>query len=107
MTINQKTRQTVNEYLHAICKDYRNQIPLGDIFTALRRAGLVAVQEDGREWAGLLCGREGRAMIEVAPVLTATRKPDGLAFTAADNIALNLSWYKMESGRYETNAYLA
>ena len=108
MTINQKTRQTVNEYLHAICKDYRDKIPLGDIFAALRKAGLVAIQEDGRAWTGMLCGREGKAMIEVATVMSARTTPEhDLTFQPADNVALNLSWYKMETGRYETNAYLA
>ena len=107
MRIEAKTRRIVNEYLHGICQGYRPQIPMGDILTALRKAGLVAVQEDGREWAGLLCGREGQAHIDVAPVLTAKRQPDGLEFTPADNAMLCLSWYKMESGRYETNAYLS
>lgn len=108
MTITAKIRKQVNDSLHAISLGYKNQIPLGDIFAALRKAGLVAIQEDGRAWTGMLCGREGKALIEVAPVMSAKVTPErDLTFKPADNVSLSLSWYKMESGRYETNAYLA
>lgn len=108
MTITQKIRNQVNTALHSLCKDYRQQIPLGDIFAALRKAGLVAVQEDGRAWTGMLCGREGRTTIDVAPVLSAQiNQEKTLTFQPVDNAALSLSWYKHETGRYETNAYLA
>lgn len=108
MTLAAQIRRHVNDALYALCKGYRNQIPLGDIFAALRKEGLVAVQEDGREWEGMLCGAAGQARIDVAPVKTAVRKQDGLEFEPFDNALLCLSWYKMEeSGRYETVAYLS
>jgi hypothetical protein len=108
MNIPAKILRKVNDAISAICRGYRQQIPLGDIFAALRKEGLVPVQEDGREWAGLLCGKTGQARIDVAPVLTAKKEQDGLVFDPADNTLLCLSWYKMdETGRYETVAYLS
>jgi hypothetical protein len=108
MKIETQTRKKINATLYDICKDIRQRIPLGDIFTALRKAGVVAVQEDGREWEGMLCGQKGQARIDVAPVKTAVRKQDGLEFEPYDNTLLSLSWYKYEeTGRYETIAYLS
>jgi hypothetical protein len=108
MNIPAKILRKINDAIYAICKGYHQQIPLGDIFAALRKEGLVPVQEDGREWSGLLCGTAGQARIDVAPVLTAKKEQDELVFTPADNALLCLSWYKMEeSGRYETVAYLS
>ena len=108
MKIETQTRKKINDALYDICKGIRQRIPLGDIFTALRKAGVVPVQEDGREWEGMLCGAKGQARIDVAPVKTAVRKQDGLEFEPFDNALLCLSWYRMEeSGRYETVAYLS
>jgi hypothetical protein len=107
MNIEPKTRKKINADLYDICKDIRQRIPLGDIFAALRKCGVVAVQEDGREWAGMLCGQKGQARIDVAPVKTAKRESDGLAFEPYGNAMLCLSWYKFDTGRYETVAYLS
>jgi hypothetical protein len=87
-----KNANKVNAQLADLSRIYHNAIPLNVIFDVCRAQSFEPVQEDGTPWAGLLCGREGRADIE----LTNTRK------------WLHLQWFKMEhTGRYEINAYIA
>ena len=71
---------------------YYDKIPLRDIFDVLKKHGIQAVQEDGEPWSGFIAGREGTANFDVAPL--------GSKEVFSNN-ALHLSWYKMDSGRYE------
>lgn len=74
---------------------YFSLIPLADLFAVCAEFGLVAVQEDGEPWSGLLCGAEGRAVIELRRENEQSRW-------------LSLSWYRLEvTGRYEVTAYVS
>jgi len=85
-------RRQINGYLNSIGRVYHHAIPLGQIIEVIEaHAARRVVQEDGTPWSGFLCGREGRATLEIEN----TRE------------ALQLSWYKLESGRYEVTAYVA
>jgi hypothetical protein len=86
-----KVPKSVNAALYDLSKGYHDGIPLGAMFDVCRKAGLEPVCEDGTPWSGFLCGREGRAVIE----LKDCRK------------ALTICWYKMPSGRYEVTPYVA
>jgi len=87
--VNRK-RSAANNQLHTIGRTYYRAIPLSEIFQAARLVG-EPVQEDGTPWSGLLCGREGRAEIELN----------------GSRLWLHLQWYRLESGNYEVNAYVS
>lgn len=70
---------------------YFDEIPLYDLFQAVSKHGGLVVQEDGSEWSGILCGEQGQTSFTIFGVR-------GLHY-------LNVSWYKMPSGRYEVVAY--
>lgn len=77
-----------------------DKIPLNEMFAALKTVGIVAVQEDGTPWSGILAGQQGRANIELA-----VQGPGGLSLV--DNADLVLTWYKHETGRYEVVVYVS
>lgn len=76
-----------NARLHTLLKPaYFTHVPLTDIFRAVESAGLTF---DPDERTSILTGRQGRAhwalYFHNIPI----------------RVALWISWYKMESGRYE------
>jgi len=75
---------------------YFDKIPLDEIFAIMKKSEMEAVQEDGTKWSGFLCGKEGRAHIAF--------KFEGEPF---DKSVLYLSWYQMQSGRFEVVCYLS
>lgn len=77
-------RRRVNNSLHDLGTRYHDGIPVHEI-----DAILVANNFDETEPA-IYCGRVGRALIPVG-----------------QKAWLALSWYKMESGRYEIVAYIS
>ena len=79
-----------NNQLHSICFGYHRTIPVSAIFEAARVVG-EPLQEDGAPWQGFLCGREGRADIDLE----------------GSRLCLHFQWYRLESGNYEVNAYIA
>jgi hypothetical protein len=83
----------INSALHGM-GNYHDKIPLDKIFSACEAEGLVPVMEDGERWAGMLCGENSRAVIE-------------LARGGKVKKYLSLSWYKMPSGRYEVVSYVS
>jgi len=97
MKITPKVRKSINKVLqNDFSKNYFNSIPLGEMFKVLEIHGLLAVQEDGSKWDGFLCGQNGRIEIELA-----------LEGEVIENSVFILSWYKMESGRYEITSYIS
>lgn len=86
-----KSLRKLQSELVEISRSYYEHIPLGAMLVACEDAGLKPVDEDGSPWEGFLCGHEGRASI----ALEGSRK------------ALQIQWYRMESGRFEVNAYVS
>lgn len=88
MTAKTLTQKAINEATKAT---YFVQIPLCDIFNAVKANGGLVVDEAGNEWSGLLCGRDGQATFPVVGI-------KGLR-------SVYVSWYTMPSGKYEVIAY--
>ena len=96
MKINRASHNRINAKLTRIGKSYHEHVPLGIMFGYLNEEGIIATQEDGTQWSGILSGKEGRATIDLAG-------PEGPIV----NSMLVLSWYRMDSGRYEVVAGLS
>lgn len=77
--------RTVNEVLFKFGRVYHDSVPLAELSALLRWNGF-----DGLDDILLVCGREGR-----------------LHESVGRNRWFTLTWYKMESGRYEIVAYLS
>ena len=90
-------RHSGNRALNLIVTNkYFKEIPLDEIFEALEKIGLIAVQEDGTRWSGFLTGASGQAHIRLA-----------FEGKLVDNSLLALSWYKTDKGHWEVVAYLS
>jgi hypothetical protein len=76
--------RSVNERLHQLGRTYHPSVPLDEVSHWLRAFGFNELEPM------LLCGREGR-----------------LHEFVGNNRWLALTWYKMESGRYEVVAYVS
>jgi hypothetical protein len=75
---------------------YFDEVPLGELFDACKKFDVIPIQEDGMEWSGMLVGREGEAHIDLA-----------YEGKVVKNAMLNITWYKMASGRYEVVGYVS
>lgn len=87
-------RNAVNRQIGKM-ETYHAEIPLDAMFQMVADAGGRAVQEDGTDWSGILCGEEGHTVIEVKHPETSVK------------FGLYIGWYKMASGRYEVTAYIS
>lgn len=87
-----KARKEINKM-----GDYFKHIPMQEIQDILKSHGLVAIQEDCTEWAGMFCGYEGNCTIPIVPVDDLTKEPKNL---------LVISWYHM-SNRIEVIKYIS
>jgi len=83
----------MNREIHEITNGFKPEIPLDEIFNAISNNGGRAVDEAGNDWSGILCGADGTANIEVE--------------FEGKNFWLRVSWHKMESGNWETVAYIS
>ena len=97
MKINRKTRTQLQKTVRDILKpNYFEDIPLTEIFDALKEHNCIVVQEDGEPWQGFLCGEEGDALFRF-----------NYEGELCDNACLALQWYKMHSGKWETTGYIS
>lgn len=78
---------------------YFDRVPLGELLKACSDNGAKPVQEDGTEWSGLLSGANGNATISLAI-------QKGSEWVISKNM-LVLTWYKMDSGKFEVVAYIS
>lgn len=94
-------RRIGQEVADVVRPTYFSTIPLMEIFAPIEAAGFAVLQEDGRKWAGFLCGCEAQAYFALG------RDPDEDGFyEEVGNAMLAISWYQMTSGRYEVIAYI-
>lgn len=70
---------------------YHEKIPLDELFSILEKRGVTVIDEEGNPWSGFLCGESGHCTFD-----TTDRK-----------LFLALSWYKMQSGKFEIVAYVS
>ena len=80
-----------HEFSSLTYNKYFPSIPLSEIFQIIKNHGGLVIDESGQEWSGFLCGSSGHCVFDVNGIKTS---------------GLNLTWYKMESGRYEITVYL-
>lgn len=102
--MNRGERDRINRELYKIGQRYHRNVPLDVIFKILKDRGVVVLQEDLTEWSGMLSGRSGRETFEVADELIVD---DGGSYVPFNNTMLVLSWYRLESGKYEVLAHLS
>jgi len=95
MKMTAKMRKAMNKKLYAMGTEYYTKIPLQHIFDILEENDFIVVQEDGAPFSGILCGDESRTTFKLQ-----------CKGEYVDNAELYLSWYKMQSGRYEINPYI-
>ena len=101
-------RKKISEDLFKLTNNvYHVGFPIKDINSIFLRRGYVLLQEDWTEFSGFFTGSRGRATIEFGSAESG-REENGVTFyTPVENSALILTWYKIESGRYEIVAYLS
>jgi hypothetical protein len=97
-----KTQRILNNKL-SIYNNYFNFVPLDEIFNILRQNNITVIQEDCTSWQGILCGEQGKLCLETAYTDSYKDK----AYTPIINVRLILTWYKMQSGRYEIVCYIS
>lgn len=102
--LNSKDRKAAYKAIHPYTVGYRNEVPVTDMIEALQQVGLVALQEDGTPWGGVLCGAEGRAALRLA--FDGAEDDRGI-YPMIENAMFVLTWYKLQSGRFETVAYIS
>ena len=88
-------RDRVNKQLNEEIPCHGVDVPITKICEIVKSHGGMPIQEDGEEWNGFLCGEQGNTIIVVT-------HPDFRL-----KCYLNVSWYKLESGRWETVVYLS
>lgn len=93
---NQQARKDVNKVLYVVSRTRHEGIPIDLIDEALRATGYKLVQEDGTDWEGIFCGREGSCTIRFAT----------MAGELVENSLLALQWY-LQTTKYEVNAYMS
>ena len=105
--INQKwCKKQINKILYEISKKKYDSIPLGDIFDAVEKYGLVPLQEDDTRWGGILCGNNEQIFITVGWKSSENEKDGCKFYEPIKTTVLNISWYKFTNGRYEITTYL-
>lgn len=87
---------------------YSPNIPINEIFDALKSEGVIPIQEDGTPWTGMLSGEkecgEPDAKNQYAKIELAIKHGDTMKLIA--NSMLEMSWCKMQSGNFEISVRL-
>lgn len=106
--LNAPLRKRINTELTRL-PNYFNDIPLETIEEILEKYGLLILQEDHTPYQGMFLGAEGQAQIDIGYIQTAQQSEDNEVtfYTPIENAALILTWYKMQSGKYEIVSYIS
>ena len=104
-------RKKMNAGITRILKPtYFKSIPLDEIFKVLEKNGIVVIQEDQTEWSGLLVGGVRRTeMVNFNLGWKDDYKTEhgSKRYMAIPNAVLVMTYYKMQSGKYEVIAYVS
>jgi hypothetical protein len=105
---NASIRSRINKDLHKLLKPtYFKLIPLDKIFNVLDKHGIVVLQEDQTEWSGFLTGGI-KSTVQVHFLLGWKDSMDeDKRYQVIPNMALNLSYFKMPSGKFEVISYVS
>jgi hypothetical protein len=104
-------RKKVNTQIQKLLKPtYFKDIPLDGLFSILEKNGLIAIQEDNTRWSGLLLGGSDRTEMVHFNLgwKNESTKIHGMdVFMAVPNAVLTMTYYKMQSGKFEVIAYVS
>ena len=104
-------RNKMNTKIRKILKPtYFKEIPLDQLFNVLEKEGVVPLQEDNTYWSGLLIGGVDRTQMINFNLGWANeyKKINGMKqFMAISNAVLTMTYFKMQSGKYEVIAYVS
>jgi hypothetical protein len=104
-------RKKINGEIQKILKPtYFDAIPLQDIMNVLKKFGIVILQEDFREWSGLLLGGVSKTeMVNFNLGWKDQWGPDnsGKSYMVIPNVVFTMTYFKMPSGRYEVVGYIS
>lgn len=104
--ITPKERRKLNKELRVVLKEtYFESIPLDTIFKVAQDQEIELVQEDNTPWDGFLCGDNSDCFFRMGRKITEANINGVIVYDLIRNSGLQLSWYKMESGRYEVTGY--
>ena len=110
-SLSPKIKKKVNKALYTLTTNkHFDSIPLNDIKRILEQADLILLQEDGTPWSGFLLGDNATASIVVGDKNDVVKSyGDSIiaVYRPFTNISLQLSWYRMPSGKFEVGAYLS
>jgi hypothetical protein len=110
-TLKAGDRKKMNTQIQKLLKPtYFKQIPLSDIFKILEKSGIVPLQEDNTYWSGLLIGGSDRTEMVHFNLgwKNESKKVHSMdMYQAIPNAVLTMTYYKMQSGKYEVIAYVS
>lgn len=86
---------------------YFNDIPIMEIGEILKQHGIVLLMEDNREWAGFLMGSDSEVDFMLGDMATVEQVDWGTIYTPYTNVMFRMTWYKMQSGKWEIIGYLS
>ena len=106
-----KIKKKVNKALNSLTiNKHFDSIPLNDIKRILEQADIILLQEDGTPWSGFLLGDNATASIVVGDKNDVVKSyGDSIiaVYRPFTNTSLQLSWYRMPSGKFEVSVYLS
>jgi len=106
-TINQGVKKKINTQIQKFLKPtYFDKIPLQPLFGILEKFNIVPLQEDNTYWDGFLLGGVKKTERVEFALGVKDLKDDKNRYPVITNAELLLSYYKMESGKYEIIAYI-
>lgn len=105
--MNTQVRKKINTAIRKVLSPtYFKKIPLQPLFDILEQFNLVPLQEDQTYWDGFLTGGVKQTE-QVHFNLGVKDKIDSdKRYPVIQNANLNLSYFKMQSGKYEIIAYV-
>ena len=100
-----KINKSLKKYIDV---NYYKEIPVGLVQKALEDNGFTLVDDDGTKFNAFFCGEQGNAKLNYALITSfdqAMYKGVGAFKNVVGNSSVIISWFKMESGKYEINVY--
>lgn len=88
-------RKINNEIYKFTTNKYFNSIPINDLMEICKKQGVIVVDEAGDPWTGIITGSNSRDKFDLMQ-----------GDTKLNNV-LVLTWYKMQSGRFEIVSYIS
>ena len=105
--LNARMKKRINTDITKLLKPtYFDKIPLQPLFDILEKHGLIVLQQDQTKWDGFLLGGTKKTERVQFDLGVKALKDVGGTYPVITNAELQLSYYKMESGKYEVIAYI-